>query len=228
MQEQANAPSGVQVRDLPQVRSAAYLLIAVGILELIYGLWTAPPGQIKLNFLLLAVGLVLYFGGTRAIAVIRWLALLTVVPAVLMPVQQMLLAPLELTIVQFRLYPGQVIAFLVPMLVSAVVAVVLAWRLNGEPVKAALRAHGRVPASPIVPVVLGLLLIIGSTAFLRHMLNGPDAVQAADMVAKRFGTKYKYFTNGLNVVNNNGTTVYATVQMWNEKEAIQVPVNWRR
>lgn len=228
MQEQANAPGGVQVRDLPQVRSAAYLLILVGILELIYGLWTAPPGQIRFNFLLLAVGLALYFGGTRAIAVIRWLALLAVAPAILMPVQQMLLAPFELTTVQFRLYPGQVIGFLVPMLISAVVAVVLARRLNSEPVKAALRAHGRVPASPIVPVVLGLLLMIGSTAFLRHMLHGPDAIQAAEMVAKRFGTKYKYFTNGLNVVNNNGTTVYATVQMWNEKEAVQVPVNWRR
>jgi hypothetical protein len=228
MQEQENAPSGVQVRDLPQVRSVAYLLIVVGILELIFGLWTAPPGQIKLNFLLLAVGLALYFGSTRVIAVIRWLALLTVVPAVLMPLQQTLLAPLELTMVQLRLYPSQVVAFFVPLILSAVVAVVLAWRLNSEPVKAALRTHGRVPAGPIVPVVLGLLLIIGSTAFLRQALNGPDAAQATNMVAKRFGTKYKYFTNQVNVVNNKGTTVYATVQMWNEKEAIQVPVNWRR
>jgi len=114
------------------------------------------------------------------------------------------------------------------LLLSAVVAVVLAWRLNSEPVKAELRTHGRVPAGPAVPVALGLLLIIGSTAFLRHTLDGPDAAQAADMAAKRFGAKYKYFTNRLNVVKNNGTTVYATVQMWNEKEAIQVPVNWRR
>jgi hypothetical protein len=76
--------------------------------------------------------------------------------------------------------------------------------------------------------VLGLLVIIGSTAILRSTLAGPEAARAAEMAANRFGTKYKYFTNRVNVVNDHGTTVYATVQMWNDTEALQVAVNWRR
>lgn len=229
MQEQHPSTStDVQVRNQPQVRSTAHLLITVGILELIYGQWTAPPGQVNLNFMLLAAGLALYFGSAKVVAAIRWIALFTVVPAVVMPVQQALLAPIELTMVQLRLYPTQVVMFFAPLIVTAVVASIVASRLNSGPVKAMLRAQGRGPGSPVVPAVLGLLVIIGSTVFLHNTLTGPDAAQAAEMAANRFGTKYKYFTNRLNVVNNRGTTVYAIVQMWNDKEALQVPVQWRK
>ena len=55
----------------------------------------------------------------------------------------------------------------------------------------------------------------------------PKLVTAA-MVEQKFGTKYKYFTNRLNVVKHEGTTVYATVQIWNDQEAREVPVQWRR
>jgi hypothetical protein len=220
--------TNIQARNQPQVRFTAHLLIAVGVLELIYGLWAAPRGQIQLNFMLLAAGLALYFGSARVVAAIRWIALFAVVPAVLMPVQQAVLAPVELTMVQLRQYPGQVIMFFAPMIVAAVVASVVAARLNSEPVKAFLHASGRRPGGPVVPVVLGLLVIIGSTAILRSTLAGPEAARAAEMAANRFGTKYKYFANRVNVVNDHGTTVYATVQMWNDKEALQVAVNWRR
>ena len=228
MQERPTASTDIKVRKLPQVRSTAQVLIAVGILELIYGQWTAAPGQVKLEFMWLAVGLALYFGSTRVIAVIRWIALFAVVPAVVMPVQQVLLAPLELTAVQLRLYPIQVLSFFVPLLLTAAVTLFAAWRLNSASVKSALRIHGMSPAGPVVPAVLGLLAIGGGTALLHHTLNGPDAVQAAEMAASRFGTKYKYFTNRLHVVSNKGTTVYANVQMWNDREALQVPVQWSR
>lgn len=228
MQETSSATTVSRVRDLPQLRSTAHLSIAAGFVELAYGQWAALPGQIKLDFMWLAVGLALYFGSDRVIAVIRWIALVAVVPSVVMPLQQALLAPLDLTIVQFRLYPKQVIMFFLPLVTSAVLTSVVAWRLNSEPVKAALRACGRGAGGPAVPVVLGLLLIIGTTSFLYNTLHGPDATQAAEMAAKRFGTKYKYFTNRLSVVNNNGTTVYATVQIWNDQETLQVPVQWRR
>lgn len=229
MQEQLpGAPSDLHVRNQPQIRSTAHLLIIVGILELIYGQWTAPPGQLKIEFTWLAAGLALYFGSARVVAAIRWIALFAVIPAVVTPVQQALLAPIELTMVQLRLYPGQVIMFFAPLIATAVVASLLAWRLNSEPVKAALRAHGRTPARPVIPVVLGLLAIIGGTAFLYNLLEGPDAAQATKMAESRFGTKYKYFANRVDVVKNQGTTVYATVQMWNDEEALQVSVNWRR
>jgi hypothetical protein len=227
-EQQPSDSADVQVRNQPQVRSTAHLLIAVGILELIYGQWTAPPGQIKLDLMSLAVGLALYFGGAKVVAAIRWTALFAVVPIVVMPVQQALLFPIELTKVQLRLFPSQVIMFYLPMIITAVVVSLVASRLNSEPVKAMLRAHGRRPGGLLVPVVLGLLLIIGGTVFLHNTLEGPDAAQAAEMAKNRFGTKYKYFTSRLNVVHDDGTTVYATVQMWNDKEALQVPVRWRR
>lgn len=229
MQEQHRDPLAAgQVRNQPRVRSIAHLLIAIGVLELIYGQWAAPPGQIKLDFGLLAVGLGLYFGGAKMVAAIRWLALFAVVPAVVLPVQQALLGPVELTLVQLHLYPAQVIVSFVPMVVNAVVVLVVALRLNSEPVKAILREHRTVVSGPVVPVVLGALLIIGTTAFLRNTLDGPEAARAVELAANRFGTRYKYFTNRINIVNNNGITVYATVQMWNNKEALQVPVQWRQ
>jgi hypothetical protein len=228
MQESPGASVDVPIRNQPRVRSTAHVLIALGILELIYGQYTAPPGQIKLDVILLAAGLLLYFGSAKVIAAVRWIALFAVVPAVTMPVQQGLTVPLELTKVQLRLYPGQFILFFVPLIVTAAVVSVVAWRLNSEPVKAMLRANGRVPSRSAIPVVLGVLLAITSTVVLENALDGPDAAQAATIAERQFGAKYKYFTNRLNVVKTNGTTVYATVQMWNDKEALQVPVYWRR
>lgn len=228
MQEHPSTLGDVHIRNLPQVRYTAHFLIAVGVLQLIYGQWTAPPGKIHFDFMLLAVGLTLYFGGTRIVAAIRWIALSLVIPAVAMPVQQAAIAPLELAMVQLRLYPGQVILFYIPMILMAAVVVIVVWRVNSEPVKAALRAHGRTPAGPALPAILGVSLMFGSTILLRHTLHGPDANHAAQLAAKQFGPKYKYFTNRLHIVNNRGTTVYATVQMWNDSEARQVLVQWSR
>ena len=228
VQENSHTASDMAVRFQPQVRSTAHLLLLAGLVDLFYGQWTAPPGQIKLNLAFLIVGVVLYFGSARVVAWFRWLALFAVVPAVLMPIQQTLLAPAELTMVQFRLYPSQVIQFFVTLVFSAVVTGMVAWRLNSETVKASLRSHERVPGREAVPLVLGFVLMLGATAFIRHTLNGPDASRAAAMVEQKFGTKYKYFTNRLNVVKHEGTTVYATVQIWNDQEALEVPVQWRR
>jgi hypothetical protein len=228
MQEHPNRPVDVQIKNQPQVRFTAHLLIVFGILELAYGQWTAPLRQIQLNFMLLAVGLILYVGGTKVVAAIRWLALFLVIPAVALPMQQATLAPLELAMVQLRLYPAQVILFYLPLILKAGVVTVVAMKLNSEPVKAALRAQGITLARPWLPAALGLLLILGGTAVLRHALDGPDADHAAQLAAKKFGPKYKYFINRLNIVNDQGTTVYATVQMRNDNEALQMPVQWRR
>ncbi len=225
-----NQSTTIQVppRFLPQVRSTAHLLIAFGILELIYGQWSAPSGQINFRITLLAVGIALYFGSATVIAVIRWLALFSLVTVFAMPLQQVLLIPIDLTTTQLRLHPGLTIMYFAPLIVAALVIPVIASRLNSEMVKETLRAHGKNISGPLVPVVLGLLLMVGTTVFLRNTFEGADAARATEMAASKFGSKYKYFTNQINVVTKDGTTVYATVQMWNDNEALQVPVHWRR
>lgn len=228
MDEHPVDPAPLPLREHPVVRSTASLLLAAGIIEALYGLYNAPPGQIKIEIMFLAAGLLLYFGSTRVIAVMRWILMFAALPTIYMLVQQATIAPLALTMVQTRLYPGQVALFFIPLILIAAVVSVAAWRLNRAPVLAALREHGRTPAGPALPLVLGAAVAIFGSVMLMRMLNGPEARQAADMAAKHHGPNYQYFTNRLHINKGKDTTVYATVQMWNDREVRQVPVQWRK
>jgi hypothetical protein len=225
MDEPQNSPA--PVRELPLVRSTAWLLIVAGVLELIHGAYTSPPNQIKFNIMFLAAGLLLYFGSARVIAVVRWIALSAAVPAIVMLLLQTLVLPLDLTMVQLRLFPRQTVMFVLPLLITAVVTNLVAWRLHRKPVRSALEAHGRKPAGLALPVALGLLLSTIGVVMMVRMLSGPEARHAEQLVAQKMGPNYKYFTNRLHIVKNEGTTVFATVQVWNDKESWQVPVRWR-
>lgn len=228
MNEQPASTGTEPVRTLAPVRATANIVLVVGILELVYSVYWSGPNQIQLQFMLLLVGSLLYFGSDKVIAVVRWLALLAAIPAIIAPFQQLAVTPLGLTITQLRVHPGAIAQYYLPLFIMAATIVLIARRLHRPDVSAVLRSRGMSTGGVALPVGLGLLFMVISATIMIRLLHGEDAERAAQLAAQRFGPHYQYFTNRLHIFKSKETTVTATVQMWNDKGSWEVPVRWRR
>ena len=211
------------------VRRTGVVVIAFGIVELLYGFSKAPKGTINFEVVGLLAGLAIYFGGLRLHSLVRWLACLTISSGIGILVQPVLLAPMSLTLAQLRLHPLGVAAYYIPILVSLGLAAYVARRLGLPPVLDARAAAQRKVRDMRIPLALGLVLAIGGLLVLYKMLNGEDARRAAQLAADKMGPAYNYYTNHLNIVKADGqTTVIAGVQVWNDKQVLHLPVQWKR
>jgi hypothetical protein len=211
------------------VRRTGLIIILLGVAQLILGLLNASLGNIRFDVMGIIWGLLIYFGNARVIAVLRWLAILGLVGWLIEPFKTFLLAPVDLTLAQLRLYPGAVMMeYLVPVLIPAAITVLTAMRLSWAEVKAAQVAAGRQPSTGRLPFALGLAftLIAGGLQYL--VLGGEEARHASQLAAGQLGSGYRYYTNSLSVFVGSSTAYSATVQAWNDKEVVQVPVRWQK
>jgi len=209
-------------------RRTAIVVGLVGIAELAYGIGTAPQGQFRLQVTGLIIGALLFYGGFRVVSALRWLAFLGILPCALGIVSQIALVPSDLLLTQARLMPSTVAAYYGGLLVIAVLTIFVAHQLSRPELLAARRAAGRRMRDMRLPLVLGLMVALGATWFQYRMLNGEDAQQARRMAADHLGSRYQYYTNNVWIHVGKTTTVSATVQAWNDNEALQVPVRWTK
>src|SRR3954464_11872542 len=87
------------------VRRTGLIIILLGVAQLILGLLNASWGNIRFDVMGIIWGLLIYFGNAPVIAVLRWLAILGLAGWLVEPFKAFLLAPADLTLAQFRLYP---------------------------------------------------------------------------------------------------------------------------
>jgi len=209
------------------VRRTGLIIILLGAAQLVLGLLNASLGNIRFDVMGIIWGLLIYFGNARVIAVLRWLAILGLVGWLIEPVKAFLLAPVDLTLTQLRLYPGTVMMdYLVPVLIPAAITVLTAMRLSWPEVKAAQVAAGRQPSTGRLPFALGLAFTLGACLLQYHFLRGEYARHASTLAASSLGAGYRYYTNSLSVHIGRDTVYSATVQAWNDKEVVLIPVRW--
>jgi hypothetical protein len=211
------------------VRRTGLIIILLGIAQLILGLLNASLGSIRFDVMGIIWGLLIYFGNARVIAVLRWLAILGLAGWLIEPFKAFLLAPVDLTLAQLRLYPGAVMMEnLVPVLIPAAITALTAMRLSWPEVKAAQIAAGRQPSTGRLPFALGLALTLIAGGLQYLVLSGEEARHASQLAAGQLGSGYRYYTNSLSVFVGSSTAYSATVQAWNDKEVVQVPVRWQK
>lgn len=228
MPQQATIDNASSSQGRVILRRTALIVLALGAIELLYALYQAPPGQVQIQFLGLLIGALLYFGSLRVVGVVRWLACLALVPAVAALLTPLWIVPTDLTLTQIRLYPGQFFAQFVPTLIVSGVIVLVVRQLGRAPVLAARAEAGLPRRDTRIPLVLGAVLMAIGLVFMHRTLQNPDAQRARDMVAAKMGPNYRYFTNRMHIMVTGDTrSVNATVQAWNDKEVLQMPVHWQ-
>lgn len=211
------------------VRQVGIVLIVIGAIQLVYHLYKAPPGQIRFEILALVMGLVVYAGNFRAVSAVRWLAWFGIIPLVYQLLMPFIVAPAELSLLQLRLYPGQLAPYYLSVLFNLALACLVARQLGRPAVLAARKSAGRKLRDMRIPLVLGLVLTVAAAAFQVKALNGEDARRAEAVAAAQLGPGYKYYTNQIWFsVSPGKSAVHATVQAWNDKEVRAVPVAWAK
>jgi cell division protein FtsW (lipid II flippase) len=208
-------------------KRAGLAVIAMGLVDLVCCIVSAPAGTVNLKVGGLLVGLLMLFGGLRILAVVRWLSLLAVSVLLSELVTYLVFVPVSLTFTQMRLYPMAFAESCVPSLISLAIAVVAALRLSHPTVLAARERVGRAVHSARIPLILGLFLAAGASYFQYRILGGETAQRASRIVAEKMGPGYRYYTTSLSTTYGKTTEVHAIVQAWNKDEVRNIPVRWR-
>jgi hypothetical protein len=224
---QPDTQHGEQAQARMIARQAGWIVIGLGLVDLVVGLVQAPAGTVNFKIGTLLVGLLMLFGGQRIQAIVRWLALLVAAVMLTGLLTSAAVVPMDLTLAQVRLYPMAFAASCIPWLISVAAALVAALRLSHPQLLAARARIGRPRHSARIPLVLGVLLAIGSGFIQYKALRGDAAQKASRAVAEKLGPGYQYFTNSLNKTIGTPTKYSATVQVWNEREVLSVPVHWQ-
>lgn len=207
-------------------KKASMIVIGLGMVDLVYGLVTAPEGTVRFQVGGLLVGMLMLFGGLRILAFVRWLSLLAIAVLSCGMILTLVQMPVDLMLTQLRLYPVALAAGCVPWLTTMAIAVFAALRLSHPLLLAARARAGRSVHSARIPLVLGLAIAVGAAWFQYRMLNGENGQKAARAVAEKLGPRYKYFTSSLTTTTGQHTVNSATVQAWNHDEVLMVPVRW--
>ena len=210
------------------MRRAGVVVGLAGVAELIYGFVSAPAGRWQFQVTGLILGALLFFSGLGLQAAIRWLAFLFIPAQILTLLAQTVLVPGALLAAQWRMAPAAMAAYHALPLLMLALALFVARQLSLPEVLDARRAAGRKMRAMRWPLALGVLLGLGGAVFQYAMLHGEDARRARQMAADKLGPRYQYFTNGVWVHAGKDITVTATVQAWNDKELLQVPLHWKK
>jgi hypothetical protein len=207
-------------------KRAGLLVIALGIVDTIHGFVSAPEGTLHFRIGGLLVGVLMLFGGLRILAVVRWLSLLAAAVLLTGVLTSFFVVPVGLTLAQIRLYPMAFAAGCIPGAVSIAIALVAAVRLSHPQLLAARARVGRSVHSARIPLVLGTVLAIGGAYLEYRVLDSEAAHKASRAVAEKLGPDYHYFTNSLNRTIGKPSKYSATVQAWNDRAVLSVPVRW--
>lgn len=210
------------------LHTTGLIAASLGALQLAIGLVQGPPGGFRLELLGLLAGLAILFGNLRVVSVVRWLACLSLAPAIGALLTPILFTPGGLAQIQLRLMPGMVAGYYISLLLTLLITALAARQLGRPAVLEARQAAGGKRRDMRIPLALGVVLALLSFTLQYRLINGDEARQATKMAAEKLGPNYRYFTNAVHISYGADTQVNAMVQVWNESEAFAVPVHWRR
>lgn len=209
-------------------RRVGAIVCAIGAVQLLYGIVAAPRGTVKFEILGLIIGVLILKGSARAIAVVRWIALLSAGAILLEPIKPFVLEPAQFILVQLRLHSMELASSYVPSLLSVAMVVATAVGLSHPAVLRAQASAGQKVRSARIPLALGLAIAFVACFLEYRFLTGEEAQRASRTAAEQYGPRFQYFTNSIQFQLGTPKRVHATVQAWNENEILVIPVEWRK
>lgn len=212
------------------LKRVGIVLIAVGILDIVYMVYCISQGQSyssSLNILAVVAGVFLFRGSLRALPLVTEGTAIMIVFLVsnlfiLLP----FFTPAELLATQFRLEP---VGLSMSLLVKFTTVALLCWvytQLRAAPVVSASLKSSRSAYAPKLAFIFGgAALLVGIFYFIFFSLNGAAQAKAVEGARTQYGENYKYHVTGLRWSNGN---VQASLTAYNEREIKPIQVEWKQ
>lgn len=219
-----------ETHHLTILKRAGLLLLAVGILDILYMIYSFSQGQSyssSLNIFAVIAGLFLLRGSLKAAGIVSWIALFAATATAGTALGVLFLTPLDLTVTQMKLAPGTFAMRAAVFALTLAIALWIARTLLRSEVIAARRKAGMKIRKPYVPAIVGIVASVGMAVALGFTLNGETAAKARTAVAVQLGDDYRYHVSAISTVEDSeGKTVYAEIVAWNKELIRIVPVRW--
>jgi hypothetical protein len=205
-------------------------LLAVGIIACVATVfWFAPawPYVVPAAAIVAAAGVFLLLGGVRAALWVRMFAVFLLAASVSTLMAAPLFQPLDLTITEIRLDPGD---FAFGAALVAVVLALLVWvmlELGRQTIQDAIASAGIRRWDMRMPAQAGTGVVLLAAFLLWFTLHGQTAELATSLAFQQLGPDYQYHLSWISTGSNgHGTSVRGVVTAWNHQEIKQVLLHW--
>lgn len=212
------------------LRSTGAVVALAGVVQALLAMANAPAAAFHFQFANFNIlfGLLIAFGSMRVVSVVRWLAWFCLMPTTLLLLTGLLLQPLGLLAAQVRFIPGLFMTELCVQLLSLVMVLFMLRQLGSAPLQAARAAQGRKVRDMRVPLMLGGVLAVSVAGLQLAAMRSADAEHAVQLAAAEMGPGYEYFASHIQFQFGADSRVLARVQLWNDRELREIPVQWRK
>ena len=212
------------------IKRVGKVLLIVGLLDIglmIYCVLNGISYSSSFNIFAVIAGIFLLRGSLRAASIVRWFAAFMLAALLCLPLVWPLIQPLGLTLTQLRLSPWSFLSIGAPAVVLLALLIWVVRELGQEPVLAARRSSGGKVRSIRIAYFAGVGLAAVLAVALTFLLGGETANRARELASTQLGTGYNYHVGSLNISTNGQTkSVSGVVTAWNDKEILQLPVQW--
>jgi hypothetical protein len=212
------------------LKRAGWVMLAAGILA---GAATLAPVAVVgpllpvIAGIAAMTGIVLMQGGPRAALWVRTLTVFLLVAGATAFTVTPLYQPLDLTITEIRLDPGD---FAIAAAAAAIVLCLLlwvAWELGQKPVEDAITSAHIRHWGMRLPAQAGGGVVVVAALLLWLMLHGQSADLATSLASGQLGPGYRYHLSWIsNSSSSHGRSVTGVVTAWNHNEVKTVLLHW--
>jgi hypothetical protein len=180
------------------------------------------------GFCAVAGGIILTFGGPRAMAWLHAASTCLLAGLATTIVAAALFQPWDLTLTEIRLSPKRDVALLLSVLIASIVPLVIVGTLGQTSVRdIVLRAGGR-RIDPRLAIRIGVGLALLPATLLWLTLHGPSKALAEQLASRQFGPGYRYHLRWLGEERmGDRQAVTATVVAWNATDIRTVLIHWQ-
>lgn len=206
------------------------VLVAVGILDIVYTLYGVLRAQdridsLGLNILTVVAGVFLLRGSLAAVPILTWGIAFMIANFVSVFILLPFVKPAELWAIEFRLDP---ISLSISLLIRIATIALLVWvytQLRAAPVVSAIVQSGRSVLNLTLAFILGIAIAVLPVGIIHVARGSADGAKAVAIARTQYGEDYKYYVTAMRWSTGD---VQASLTAYNEQEIKPVQVEWKR
>jgi hypothetical protein len=213
----------------PILKRVGAVLLAIGLLDatvMFFCILNRLPYRPTLAFGL-PFSIFLIRGSLRAAAIVRWLCIFMLSASVLAIFVWPAIQPVGLTLMKIQFEPAIVAGNAAFLAIALLLSTWILHELRRVPTLGGSNEAGLKSRGMYLPMSIGATLVTGVAVSSNLFHKCEWAERAKSMAEQEVGSGYKLHVDTLRISSiDQGTSVYAVVSAWNDREIREISVRW--